>query len=411
MPILLPEDTDFPLPKMHKVKQIFPRQSLGDLELAVREQFEKSRIREKIKPGASVAVAVGSRGIQNLKLIVKSVLDCIAAAGGRPFIVAAMGSHGGGTGHGQLGLLAGYGISESSMGVPVVAEMDVTRLGRTSLGTNVYFDRAAMRADLIVPVNRVKIHTDFSADLQSGLCKMLVVGLGNHVGCTAMHEAGFDAFGETLREAAEIVLRKAPIGFGVAVVENAYEETALIEAVPGEELVAREKELLKISLANMPTLMLPEIDVLVVQEIGKNISGAGFDPNILGKSGTLKTFALPVPRIGRMVLNDVSEKSLGNALGIGAFDVTTRRAFDRLDLEAIYANAIASKCTDDAKIPIIADDENQALRVAIKILSGADRENLKIAKIKNTLELETIEVSNALLPHVKAHDRLALAAF
>ena len=412
MPILLPEDMQFPLPKMHSVRQIFPRQRLDDIEAAVREQLSKSEIRAKIKPGASVAVAVGSRGIQNLPLIVKSALACIRAAGGKPFIVPAMGSHGGGTEHGQRKLLAGYGIREDAMGAPIVSSMDVVNLGKTSRGLDVCFDSAAMQADLVVPINRIKIHTDFSADIQSGLCKMLVIGLGNHVGCTAMHERGFEALGEALPEAAEIVLRKTLVGFGIALVENAYDETALVEAVPSERLVEREKELLKISLANMPTLMLPEIDVLVVEEIGKNISGAGFDPNILGKSHTLKTFALPVPRISRMVLNNVSEQSHGNALGMGAFDVITRKVFDKLDLEAIYANAIASKCTDDAKIPIIADDEEQALRVAIKILSGVDKGNLKIVKIKNTLELEKIEVSDALLPHVRAreraHEQLAL---
>lgn len=408
MPILLPEDAQFPLPKMRKARQIFPRPRIDDIEAAVREQMRGDGIRSRIAPGAKVAVAVGSRGIRNLPLIAKSVLDCVRAAGGKPFIVAAMGSHGGASEQGQRKTLAGYGITEEAMGAPIVAAMDVEHVGRTSLGADVYFDRAAMGADLIVPINRVKLHTDFSADIQSGLCKMLVIGLGNHVGCSAMHERGFEALGESLPEAAGMILKKAPVGFGIAVVENAYDETALVEAVPAEKIVEREKELLKISLTNMPTLMIPEIDVLVVEEIGKNISGAGFDPNILGKSRTLKTFALPVPRIGRMALLGVSEPSRGNALGMGAFDVITRKAFERVDLEATYANAIASKSTEDAKIPIIADDEEQALRVAIKILIDADRENLKIVKIKNTLELETIEVSETLLPHVRAHERMAL---
>jgi len=408
MAILLPEDMNFPLPQMHRVRQVFPRESLGDIEVAVRAEMAKPEIFAKIVPGARVAVAVGSRGIQNLAAIVKTTLECVKVAGGEPFIVSAMGSHGGGTSQGQRQVLEGYGITEEAMGVPVVTNMDVISLGQTDQGLDIYFDKTALDADLIIPINRVKMHTDFVADLQSGLCKMLVIGLGNHIGCTAMHENGFEAFGGILPEAASIILKKAPVGFGIAIIENAYDETAIIEAVPAEQLIEREKELLKISQANMALLMVPEIDVLIVEEIGKDISGAGFDPNILGKSYLLKEFALPVPRIGRMVLYGISEKSHGNALGMGVFDVITRKVFNQLDLESTYANAIAAKCTDDAKIPIIASDEEQALRIAIKILDGDNRKNLKIVKIKNTLTLDTIEVSDALLPHVNGHKLLTL---
>jgi len=408
MPILLPEDMNFPLPKMHRVKQVFPRNSLDNIEAAVRAQICKPAIQTRIAPGARVAVAVGSRGIQNLAEIVKTTLECVQAAGGEPFIIAAMGSHGGGTSEGQRQVLAGYGITEKTMGVPVVTSMEVTLLGQTSQGVDIHFDSAALGADLIIPINRVKMHTDFVAPLQSGLCKMLAIGLANHIGCTAMHEHGFEAFGEILPVAADIILREAPVGFGIAIIENAYDETAIIEAVPAELLIEREKELLKISQDNMALLMMPEIDVLIVEEIGKDISGAGFDPNILGKSFLLKEFMLPVPRIRRMVLNSISEKSQGNGLGMGVFDVITRKVFEQLDFESTYANAIAAKCTDDAKIPIIAPDEDQVLRVAIKILEGSNRENLKIVKIKNTLALDVIEVSDALLPHVRTHDKLEL---
>jgi len=408
MPILLPEDMNSPLPRMYPVRQAFPRKSLGDIRAAVCAEMAKPEICSKISPGARVAVAVGSRGIKNLAAIVKITLECVRDLGGEAFIIAAMGSHGGGTSQGQRQVLSGYGITEETMGVPVVTDMDVTLLGQTGQGMDIYFDSAALEADVIIPINRIKMHTDFVADIQSGLCKMLVVGLGNHIGCTAVHENGFEAFGDILPEAAGIILKKAPIGFGIAIIENAYDETAMIEAVPGEHLIEREKALLKISQANMPLLMVPEIDVLIVEEIGKDISGAGFDPNILGKSYLLKEFVLPVPRINRMVLHSISEKSHGNALGMGVFDVITRKVFNQLDFEATYANAIAAKCTDDAKIPIIAPDEEQALRVAIKILEGSNRENLKIVKIKNTLALDTIEVSEALLPHVQAHEGLML---
>jgi hypothetical protein len=408
MPILLEEDLSFPLPRMHSVRQEFQRPRLDNIEAVVAEEMSRGEIRGRIKPGAEVAVGVGSRGIKNLDVIVKAVLDGIKEAGGKPFIVAAMGSHGGGTPDGQREVLRSYGITEDRMGVRIETSVDVTHIGRTARGIDVYFDKTALGADLVVPINRVKLHTDFVADIQSGLCKMLVIGFGNHTGCTAVHEENFDAFGGTLLEAAGMILDAVNVAFGIAIVENACDETAMIEAIPSEKLIEREKQIVKIARENMPILMIPDIDVLVVQEIGKNISGAGYDPNILGKSFLLHEFVLPVPNIKRMVLLDVTEESHGNAIGMGMFDVITRKVFEKLDLEQIYANAIAVKCPEDAKIPIIAESEEEAVRIAIQVARGVDRERLRIVKIKNTLELETIEVSDALLEHVNSHDRLSV---
>lgn len=406
MPILLKEDFSYPLPAMHRVRQHFPDECLRDVPGTLRRELQKPDVADRIRPGAQVAVAVGSRGIRDILPVVQGVIAFIKERGGAPFIVSAMGSHGGGTPQGQREVLAAYGITEDAMGVPVITEVDTVPLGKTGRGIEVHFDQAALAADLVVPINRVKPHTDFVAEIQSGLCKMLTVGLGNHKGCSALHEEDFDYFGETLLEAVEIVMKHAKIGFGVAIVENAHDHTALVEAIPAERLVEREKQLVPIARANMPALMIPEIDVLVVEQIGKNISGAGYDPNILGKSYILKQFLQPVPKIGRMVLLGISPESHGNAIGMGIFDVTTRAVFDRLDLEAIYANAIAVKCPEDAKIPLAAADEEEAIRVAIKVLRGADREHLRIVRIKNTLELSDIWVSDALLEVVKANPRL-----
>ena len=408
MPILLDEHLSYPLPKMHKVRQTFAKPRLDDIEGQTRREIEKEEIARKIKPGAKVAVAVGSRGIRNLEKIVKEVVSQIKRLGGEPFIVSAMGSHGAGTPAGQREVLRAYGITEECMGVSVVTSVDVTRIGRTSRGIDIYFDSTALAADLIVPINRVKLHTDFVAEIQSGICKMLVVGLGNHIGCTAIHEASFDVFAETLLEAAGMIMSHAPVGFGVAILENAGDETAMIEAIPAERIIGREKELVQIAKGYMATLMIPDIDVLIVEEIGKNISGAGYDPNILGRSYLLHEFVLPVLHIERMVLLDVTDQSHGNAAGFGNFDVITRKVFDKLDLPQIYANAIALKSLDGSKIPVIADNEEEAVRIAIQVIRGVDRERLKIVKIKNTLELETIAVSDALLDHVRAHEKLSL---
>ena len=407
MPILLPGEVNSSLPKMFSVRQIFSREQLEDIPQTMRAEMGKEEIAVKMEPGMNVAIAVGSRGIKNLSTIVKTVITCVRGAGANPYVVAAMGSHGGGTEEGQLEILASYGITKEKLGVPVVASMDTVCLGKTRSNVEVYFDKVASETDLIIPINRIKLHTDFPGSIQSGLCKMLVIGLGNHVGCTRMHEVPLNAFGETIIEATQVILEKVPVGLGIAVVENAYDETALIEAIPSEELIHREKQLLKFSSEQMPRLMIPEIDVLIVGEIGKNISGAGFDPNILGKSYIRDEFTLPVPKISRMVLNNLSQKSHGNGLGMGVFDVITKKVFDQLDYQATYANAIASKTLEDARIPLIAADEEEALRIAIQVLGEVDKEKLKIVKIKNTLKLDEIEVSEALLPVVDSHPNMA----
>lgn len=408
MALLMENDYNFPLPKMHRVRQNFDHTFLEDVEGTVRAQFLRPEIREKIRPGSRVAVAVGSRGISNLPLIVRTTIEEIRALGGEPFIVSAMGSHGEGTPEGQREVLYGYGITEEAMGVPVVTEVDVVRLGETSRGIQVYFDKTAYEADVIVPINRVKLHTDFVSDIQSGLCKMLVIGLGNRQGCSAIHEDDFETFGDTIKEAAAIILEKAPVGFGMAILENAYDQTYAVEALPRETLIEREKELVKQARKNMPILMIPEIDILVVEEIGKDISGAGFDPNILGKSYILKEFVLEVPKINRMVLLDITPASHGNGIGLGVFDIITKKVFEQLNYQAMYANAIAIKVVDDCKVPLIAEDEREALLVAVKILRHADLDNLRIVKIRSTLELGEIQVSDALVPVVEQDSRLTL---
>ena len=409
MPLLLEEDLKRPLPKMYRVRQSFNKEHLEDIEGTVAREFAKAEIRSQVKPGMRVALAVGSRGIRNLSRIVKCVVDQLLALEAEPFIVAAMGSHGGGTLEGQLEILHTYGITQEAMGIPVVANNDVELLGSTSRGIQVYFDKLCLeQADLVIPINRVKLHTDFVDTIQSGMCKMLVIGLGHHKGCTAIHKADFSYFGDTLREATRLILSRAKVGFGVAIMENAYDQTLLVEAVPAGKMLEREAELVMLSRKNMPILMIPDIDVLVVEQIGKDISGNGYDPNILGKSFLLKEFVLPVPKIGRMVVLDVSPASHGSAVGIGIFDVTTRKLFDQLNMEAMYANDIALGCLDDCKIPLVAADEEEAIRVAVKVLQDNDPEKLKIVRIRDTLHMEEIQVSEDLLDMVKADPRLEL---
>lgn len=404
MPILLPEDTQYPLPKLYPVEQHFSKERLEDVVATTREQL--NALPPLFQPGQQVAVAVGSRGIQNLVPIVSTTLAWLEEQQVKPFLVSAMGSHGGGTQEGQQEVLANYGITAEALGVPVITTLDTVELGKTPSGTPVHFDAAALKADHIVVINRIKLHTDFVGDLQSGLCKMMVIGLGNHRGCTAIHEEDPDCFAQILEDAATLILNRAPIAFGIAIMENSYDQTQLVEAIPKDNIITREKELVKLALDSMPFLRLSQADVLICEEIGKDISGAGFDPNILGRSAVLKTFRLPLPKIQKMVLHDVTPSSHGNGIGVGFFDVITQKVADQLELEEMYANAIACKCIEDVKIPLTVADEDQALRVAIKTCRNVTPETVKIVRIKNTLELQYIQVSQSLLEEVAENPNL-----
>lgn len=408
MPMLLAEDYEYKLPKLTRVRQHFDSKKIKDIEIAVREELGRKEIREKIQKGSKTAVAVGSRGIRNLEQIVKVLIRELKLLGAEPYIVSAMGSHGGGTEDGQREILSGYGITEEKMGVPVVTTVDVECTGQLPGGQKIYFDRAAAQADAIIPVNRIKLHTDFTGPLQSGLSKMLVIGLGNQKGCSSIHEEEPRRFAEIIEKAAEIILEKYPVVFGLGIIENAYDQTCHIEAVPRECFIKREKELVQTAKKMMPVLMVPEIDILIVEEIGKNISGAGYDPNILGRSSVLTEFSLPVPKIQKMVLLDITPESHGNGIGVGMFDVITRKVMDQLDLEAMYANALACRCIEDARIPLAAGDENEALRAAVKCIRGIEKDRLKIVKIKNTLSLEEIWVSPAVLEDIRSNPEIKI---
>lgn len=402
MPVLLPEDYEYKLPRMYTIHQHFPDAHLDEPETVLKESLSREEIRVLVKSGMKVAVAVGSRGITGISQIVKITIDYLKELGASPFIVSAMGSHGGGTKEGQREVLASYGITEENMGVPVVTDTDTVDLGARKNGQHVWFDRAAYQADLIVPINRIKLHTDFVGELQSGLCKMLVIGLGNQKGCSAAHETDFEEFSDMLEESAALIIKKAPVGFGVAIMENAFDETCLLEAVPAGQIIAREKELVKLCVEKMPYIQVKKADIIIVEEIGKDISGAGFDPNILGRSTVRSKYLLPIPEFQKLVLLDVTEASHGNAIGVGLFDVITEKVFSKMDREATYANAIACKCILDARIPMIAKDEDEAVRIAVKSCRGLDMENLRIIRIKNTLNLEKIQVSEAIYREEKS---------
>ena len=386
---------DVPFPKMVKVRQHFDRAKLGNIPEAVISGMDMKLPREGLR-GKRIAVTAGSRGIDNLPLITRTVADQLKRRGALPFIVPAMGSHGGATAEGQREVLAGYGITEESMGVPVVSSMEAVRIGETRDGIRVYCDGNAARSDGIVVINRIKPHADFKADYESGLLKMMAIGLGKHTGATILHSHGFESFGDLIPRAARVVIDHAPVLLGLAILENAYDETMKIEVLAPGEMIERERALLREAKKNIATLRLPAIDVLIVEHIGKDISGEGMDPNVTGRPGSgLPGFT--APPIGKIVVLGVTEMSHGNGVGIGMADITTIRCLNRIDFSTVYINAITATILDPAKIPLAMNTDREALVVALKTAAGGNPEGARMVRIRNTREIHEIEISEACL--------------
>ncbi len=382
------------LPSMVKIGQKFPDVHLEDTAAAVREQVAPFAAR--MKGEFSAAVLVGSRGITDINLIAKTVIETLQEAGIKPFIVPAMGSHGGGTSEGQEEVLRGYGITEETMGVPINSSMETEIIGETADGLEVHFSKPALQADFVIPVGRVKPHTDFTGKVESGLCKMLAIGGGKHNGCSRIHREGFPALEHTVPDVAEVIIGKVNIPFGLAVIENAFEKTHTVEAVPGDAIMTREPELLKLAKSLMPRIKFDDIDVLIVEQIGKDISGTGMDTNIIARD-SFGPLPGAVPRIQRIIIEDLTEGAHGNAIGFGMADFILRSALDKIDFNATYTNGIASGNTNGMKIPVIADTEEEAIRAALQTCIGIDINNPRIVKIKDTLHLSGIEVSENML--------------
>lgn len=384
---------DLRLPRMMPVRQQFPVKTLVSPAAAIQQEFAKEEVRAKIGPGMRVAVAVGSRGIHKLKEIVTKVVCEIRSLGGIPYIVPAMGSHGGATAEGQLEILAEYGITEGQVGCPIRSSMETVEVGKLESGIPLYMDKNAWESDAIVVIGRVKPHTDFKGTVESGLQKMIVIGLGKHKGATCIHSLGFDQFHKVIPEAGQALIERTKLALGVAVVENAREETAAIEVVPAEQIALREPELLAEAKAAMPRLLLDYIDVLLIDEIGKEISGSGMDPNIVGRTGSGLTSGFTAPPIQKIVVRDLTDKTHGNASGIGIADVITARLFNKIDFAYTYANCITSTALAGAKIPVVMRSDQEALAVAVKTCNRISPSSVKIAWIKNTLQLEHIYLS------------------
>lgn len=386
-------------PRMMLVRQKFPASAPVDIRGMLGKEF--ATVTGRIKPGAQIAVAVGSRGISNLQTIIARVLDLLKAARAEPFIVPAMGSHGGATPEGQKELLAEYGITEAAMGVPIRAAMEARGLGTTEDGVEVFFSEEALKSDGVVVVNRVKPHTDFLSDtLGSGLMKMLVVGLGKRVGAANYHVSS-SRFGyeHVIRTSARITLRAAPILFGVAIVENQFHDTARLRVLLPEDLEREEGELFGEAKRLMPRLPFDDIDLLIVDRLGKNISGSGMDPNIIGRSlhgySALLGERIGKPSIGRIFVRDLTAESHGNATGVGLADFTTTRLVRQMDARVTYLNSLTALSLQSAKIPIHFDTDREAVSAALQSLALRDVTQAKVVRIQDTLSLERVAVSES----------------
>jgi hypothetical protein len=396
---------DIQLPKMVPVEVTFESPVLEDIAQSVSEQFKQDEIRKKIKPGRIIAVGCGSRGVADVAAVAKATVSEIKALGGKPFIFPAMASHGAATAEGQKGVLEGYGITEAYVGCPLRATMETKVVETLDDGTKIHVDRYAAEADGIVLINRIKPHTNFRAPIESGIVKMMTIGMGKIDGATEIHFHGFEAFAELLPRIAGIIMGKVPFLFGVGIVENAYERTALVEVIPAETLMEREPALLTRARQLIPKLLFDEIDVLVIDQIGKNISGSGCDPNVTGRNNRHIPW-VEEPKVQKIVLLDLTEETHGNAVGFGIADVITMELYRKLDIPSTYANAITATYLDGANIPVIMNTEEEAISLAVKSLRRVRPEAARIVRIKNTLELTHIAVSEPMLPDVEAHSQM-----
>lgn len=403
---LLPDGFGRPFPKGAWVRQKFEGPEVEDIAGEVRRRLERPELWERVRPGARIALGVGSRGIGGLREIVQTTVEVLKGKGFQPFIVPAMGSHGGATAEGQRRLLAGYGISEETLGVPVEGSMEVVQVGTGSGGVPVFFSRPALEADGIIPICRIKPHTAFRGRYESGVLKMLVIGFGKHRGAATVHAQGFERFAEMIPELGGMLLEKTPVLFALATVENAFDRPALLEALTPREILEREPLLLEQARAWMGRILFDEFDLLVVDEIGKDISGDGMDPNVTGRFS--QPFVTGGPRIQKIVVLDLTQETHGNANGIGGADVTTQKVVEQMDFTQTYTNALTSTVLSVVKLPLVMPTAESAIAVGLGTCNGVSPPEARVVRIKNTLELHRLWISEALLKEARGRTDLEL---
>lgn len=393
-------------PSIAPIRQVLNQPRIEDVPGEVRRLWSASGIRQQIKPGMRVALGVGSRGIANLASMVRSTIDVIKEWGADPFVVAAMGSHGGATADGQRALLESSGVAESTLGVPVLTDMDAVELGRNSWGEPVWWDRNALAADAVLTISRIKPHTDFRGPYESGMLKMLVIGFGKRLGAATHHRWGVRGLRDMMPESAKVVLEKTRFLASMAVVENAADETSLLRVVGRDQVFAVEPQLLDEARRLMGRLPFHQIDILVIGEIGKNYSGAGIDPNVVGRL-LLETAPEPEsPKITRICALDLSPESHGNGTGVGLADLISARLRDAIDAETSHTNSLTACFLGRAKMPISLPDDRRVLQTAFETCWQPNRAAVRLVFIPNSLEVSELWVTEPLLTEARTQPNL-----
>jgi len=385
--------------QMTKIRHHFPRPRIEDVTAATTAAL--APVMDRIRPGESIALTVGSRGIANIATIVKVTVEVVKACGAAPFVIPAMGSHGGGTAEGQVEVLASYGVTEHAVGCPIRSSMETVDLTPPDARNRVYMDRHAYGADGVILLNRVKLHTDFHGPYESGLVKMSVIGLGKHRQALEIHSYGVYGLRHLIPWTAEQILGTGKIRFGIAIIENAYDETMQVRALPAERILEDEPGLLDVARTHMPSLPVDDIDILMLDRMGKDISGAGLDPNIIGRNMIRGEPEPDRPRIKMITIHDLTDASHGNAVGMGLGDVITRRLYDKIDLQATNENIVTSSFLLRGKIPVIAPDDATAFAYASRGCGRIATDDLRVVRVRDTLRLGEAYVSDAVLHELK----------
>ncbi|MDF1494675.1 lactate racemase domain-containing protein [Caproiciproducens sp. CPB-2] len=389
------------IPSMVTVEQKYDPANIRDISSHIRRQMEDNLKNKGQYWNKRLCLTVGSRGIPHLDRIVRTVCDILKEWGAKPFIIPAMGSHGGATADGQKEVLAGYNITEDSMGVPVLSSMDVVEYARLDDGTKLYCDKYASESDGIILLNKVKPHTDFRGAHESGLAKMIAIGLAKHIGASSFHRVGLDRFAGLIPKAAGKFLKLMPVAFGIGIVQNAYDELCAIEVMEKEKIMEKDRELLVLAKEKIAKFKFDELDVLIIDEIGKNISGMGFDPNIVGRNNSGTRDFSKILRLQKLFIRGLSEESHHNGAGIASADVTTRQCLRSVDWGTTWTNMITATTLNGGRIPLYMNNDRQAILLAIRTCNGIDFEDVTLARIKNTLSMNEIEISQSLYNKIK----------
>jgi len=396
-------------PKMIKIRQKINDECVKDIKKYFKKKIAYSSLVSTIKNGDSVAITAGSRGITDIVPIITILVEELKKLNAKPFIIPAMGSHGGATAEGQSLVLSEYGITQKTIGAPIYSSMEVVKLGETKSGIPVYIDKIAKNANHIIVVNRIKSHTEFFGKIESGLIKMLVVGLGKHKGALTMHSYAVKfGYEKTLTDIEKVILENAPISLGIGIIENGYRKTYSIECIEPDDFIDKEKLLLGIAKKITPKLPFEKIDVLIVDEAGKDISGTGMDTKVIGRIRNIYEKELTKPRITRIVLRGLTKKTNGNAIGVGLADFITKSLADEIDMKATFVNTVTAVTPEKGRLPLICDSDKEAIENAFATAGPIGSKKIRMVRIKNTSELSEMYISEGLLDEVNKQPNIEI---